>query len=103
MVAEQEHPGATGTEAPPQVDDTVDRDPLRADPEQPLAEPRHGLCGGSDRFEVARRRLDLDELSYVGEQQVEAGRHVGRGSHHQDFFGVARAPKWRYSSPVGSE
>ena len=72
-----------------------------ATPSRVGADPRDHVGRAGDGGEVGRRRLALDELAQVGEQLVE-GRRSSVATSVARLFGVARAPKWTYSSPVGS-
>jgi len=84
---------------------TVDHDALRRAAEAFRAEPRDQVRRAFDGGEVVGRRLTLDQLAQVREGRVEGGlAPMGVVERRRaSLLGVARAPKWMYSSPVGRE
>jgi len=61
----------------------VDDDVLRRDAQTVGADPRDDVRRTAHRSEVRRRRLALDELAQVAQEQ---------GQVHQSTLGVARTP-----------
>ncbi|MCP9965478.1 hypothetical protein LUX57_10315 [Actinomadura madurae] len=92
VVAEQQHAGRSGPESPAQVGTSVQHDPLGCDAEAGGADPGDDLGRACDGGRIGGGRLALDEGARVGEQVVD----------HRSAFGVARTPKCKYCSPVGS-